>query len=375
MASSPPGARSAMRWIELAHRWLGGTIGLLLALIGFSGAVLVHREAWTIVPHKGDAPVQQSALIASTVTRIMTDPVAQARTITFASPGFGVDRVAYGEGGAYTDQTGNVLVRWDNQWSRPELWLADFHQHLFTGDTGKTVIGVAGLAGLFFIATGMMLWWRTRRTFAFRLLPKRLGRPAIVRHHRDLGVVAAPLLLLSCATGAVLVFRPLSSVLLGPGAAAAIEATVKPPRTPAVPLRRDLDWGRMVHTARGRFPHADFRTVSLPRGDSGLVTIRMKQPWEWLPNGRTTLWFAADTGDLVSAHDPARSARQVSAYNLLYPLHAGKVGGLPYRLLMTASGMALGFLGTLAVWTFWFGRRRRPSRAPGAQSPSAPLAR
>ena len=41
---------------------------------------------------------------------------------------------------------------------------------------------------------------------------------------------------------------------------------------------------------------------------------------------------------------------------MLYPLHAAKVGQLPFRLLMSVSGLAMGLLGTLAVWTFWFKR-------------------
>lgn len=64
-----------------------------------------------------------------------------------------------------------------------------------------------------FVVTGLILWWRPRRTFEWRLWPARMSRPAIVRHHRDLGVVVAPLLLLSLVTGAVLVFRPMT--LLG----------------------------------------------------------------------------------------------------------------------------------------------------------------
>ncbi|WP_164255793.1 PepSY-associated TM helix domain-containing protein, partial [Stenotrophomonas maltophilia] len=89
--------------------------------------------------------------------------------------------------------------------SRPELWLFDLHHHLFTGDTGETVIGIAGLAAILFVITGTILWWRTRRTFKFRLWPKRLSRPMIVMQHRDLGIVMAPLLLLSAVTGTMMI--------------------------------------------------------------------------------------------------------------------------------------------------------------------------
>ena len=88
----------------------------------------------------------------------------------------------------------------------------------------------------------------------------------------------------------------------------------------------------------------------------------MKRPQEWLPNGRTTLWFAADDGRLIGARDAGSLSNVVAAYNILYPLHAGKVGGLGYRLVMTLSGLVLGVLGTLSVWSFWFKRPPRPKQ-------------
>ena len=49
-------------------------------------------------------------------------------------------------------------------------------------------------------------------------------------------------------------------------------------------------------------------------------------------------------------------------FNGAYPLHAAKVGGLPYRLLMTLVGLAMAMLGGFALWTFWFkgGRKVKP---------------
>lgn len=348
-----------MRWIELTHRWLGGTIGLLLAIIGLSGAILVHRDAWTAVPHKHDTVTRSAERVAVAMRAALHDGAGRLETITFASPDFGVDRLGFEGGrGAYADQGGHVLVRWNSEWARPELWLFDLHRHLFAGKVGETVVGLAGLVGILFAATGTVLWWRTRCTFSFRLLPRRLSRPAIVRHHRDLGIVMAPLLLLSFVTGTILIFRPLSSVVLGPGAATAITQTARPPAARPATVGPALDWTAMLRSARLRFPRAEFRTLATPRGRSGFVTLRMKQPWEWLPNGRTTIWLAADTGRVVAARDAGSLPAQVQAYNLLFPLHAGAVGGLPYRIVMTLSGAALTLLGSLAVWTFWMPRKR-----------------
>ncbi|TCQ08431.1 MULTISPECIES: PepSY-associated TM helix domain-containing protein [Sphingomonas] len=354
-----------MALLDTLHRWTGGFLGLVLAILGLTGAILVHRDAWIMVPHAGDAQIQQTRLLAETTERLMANPATRPQSITFANANLGVDRLDFGKGaGAYTDQAGTIVSQWQSQWARPELWLFDLHHHLFSGDTGETIIGIAGVAGLFFVITGTILWWRTRKTFAFRLLPKRLSRPAIVRHHRDLGIVAAPLLVLSLLTGATLVFRPLTAVFLGPAAPATIDAALKPPTGAKVALADHLDWRGMIIAARTRFPDAELRSLSLPRNGSGVVTLRMKRPAEWLPNGRTTLWFAADDGHLLAARDAASLSRVVAAYNILYPLHAAKVGGLGYRLVMTLSGLVLGLLGTLSVWSFWFKRPRRSSTPP-----------
>ena len=353
-----------MKLLDTLHRWTGGFLGLVLALLGLTGAILVHRDAWIMLPHAGDAQMQGTPILAATTERLMADPATRPQSITFANANLGLDRLDFGKGaGAYTDQAGTIVSQWQSQWARPELWLFDLHHHLFSGDTGETIIGIAGVAGLFFVITGTILWWRTRKTFAFRVLPKRLSRPAIVRHHRDLGIVAAPLLILSLLTGATLVFRPISALFLGPGAPAAIDAALQGPKAPKVALADRLDWQGMIVASRARFPDAELRSVSLPRKESGVITIRLKRPQEWLPNGRTTLWFAADDGHLIGARDGAALSGVVAAYNMLYPLHAGKVGGLGYRLVMTLSGLALGLLGTLSVWSFWFKRSaRRTSR-------------
>lgn len=354
-----------MKTLDLLHRWIGGLIGLILAVLGFSGALLVHKDAWVLLPHASDAQVQDTTAIAATVERIMADSATRPEMITFAGQNFGLNRLRYPDGsGAYTDQAGNMVTRWSSQWERPELWLFDLHHHLFAGDAGETVIGVAAIAGLFFVISGVILWTRTRKTFEFRILPKRVSRPAILRHHRDLGVVAAPLLTLALLTGAILVFRPMAALTLGPAAPAQIDASLKPPSHPPVPLAARHDWRTLIVEARARFPDAEIRSLSLPRQSSGLITLRMKGPNEWLPNGRTTLWFAADDDRLVKARDASRLSQTVKIYNMLYPLHAAKVGGLSYRLVMTFAGLALGLLGTLTVWSFWFARKRADRYVP-----------
>lgn len=355
-----------MKLLDTLHRWTGGLIGLVLALLGLSGTILLHKNAWIGVPHAGDPLRTDLATVAAATERLMARPDAP-QGIIYAHDGFGLHQLRYGLGdgaGFYADQSGTEVARWASQWERPELWIFDFHHHLFTGDVGEWVSGIAGIAALFFIVSGAILWWRTRRTFQFRLWPKRMSRPAIMLHHRDLGIVVAPLLLLTVVTGTMMLFRPFALMVVAPfGSVAATQKALEPPKYKGGPLAAKPDYTAMLTEARRRFPGAEFRILSLPRKAGDPISLRMRQQAEWLPNGRTTLWFDAATGRVLGARDALAMPAGAQAFNIAYPLHSAKVGGLPYRLLMSLSGLAMMTLGSLAVWSFWF-RRPKPAKRP-----------
>lgn len=356
-----------MKWIDLLHRWTGGIIGLVLGLLGLTGAILVFKSWWLAwLPGAGDAQRQDIPALAAQVDAAMAAPGGAPQSILFATSDFGLARLSRGEGaGAYADQSGRIVAEWGSKWDRFELWLFDFHHHLFFGDAGETVAGIAALIGLLFVITGAILWWRLRKTFKFRLIPKRLSRPAIVTHHRDIGVVFAPLLFLALATGSLMVFRPISNALFAPDTG--LTAPFAAPEVKGGPLAAKLDWAAMFAAARAEYPGAEIRLVSLPRKPGGLIQMRLRQQPEWLPNGRTLLWFRPENGQLIDSRNVQAMPKGVRAYNALYPLHAAKVGGVLWKLAIAATGLVLAMLGTLAVWTFWFRRpRQKPARAARA---------
>ncbi len=349
-----------MKLLDLIHRWTGGIVGLVLAIMGLTGTILVHKESWLLLPYADDALVTDPAAIGAATEKLLAaEPKTQS--ILYASDRFGLHQLRLPKGaGAYADQAGNVVTRWQSQWERPELWIFDLHHHLFTGDVGETIIGVAGLAAIVFVVTGAILWWRTRGTFNFRLWPKRLSRPAIVMQHRDFGIVMAPLLLLSAVTGTMMIFKPFAATVIAPfGAPWQALAANAAPKVKSGPLAAHPDWRAIIAAAHARFPDARIRLLALPRKSGDPIAIRMKRAAEWLPNGRSTLAFDAGDGRLLAATDALALPAGTQVFNGAYPLHAAKVGGLAWRLVMTVSGLALMLLGSLTVWTFWFRRPRQ----------------
>jgi uncharacterized iron-regulated membrane protein len=357
-----------MRLLATLHRWAGGLIGLALALIGLSGTLLVWEDTWIGLPY-ADAPAQVSPAALARTMEAATASGGLSR-ITFAGPEIGLHQAIYNDGsGAYFGPQAQEVARWSSEWGRPELWLFDFHHHLFTGETGETITGVLGLVGLLFVISGTILWWRTRKTFQLRAWPARMTRPAIIRHHRDLGIVAAPLLLVSMATGVLMLFEPLAQAAFAPwGSLKSAEAPELPQAGAVGP---ETDWHAIFAAAQARFPAAEPRRLQLPNKPGEPVTLRMRQPFEWTPNGRTYLRFDPVAARLLSVEDPALGNGAKAAQEKLYPIHSAKVGGWAWKLAITCSGLALTLLGSLSVWSFWF---RRNKTRPAAALPAVPAA-
>lgn len=348
-----------MRFIDLLHRWAGGLVGLALAVLGLSGALLVHKDAWLRATLLSAADAQERSIpaISAALDTIYAGSEAP-RAVVLASDTLGVHILRFkDEAGAYADQNGAIVARWSTPADRIETWVFDLHHHLLAGETGEIIAGGLGLAGLVFVITGCILWWRTRRTFRLRLLPARTSIPAIRRHHRDLGIVAAPLLVMVMLTGAMLIFKPVAAFVLSPfSAPTEMTAATTPPQQKGGAMPKNSDWRKLLETAHQQFPDAEPRVIILPRKPGGLLSLRVRQPGEWLPNGRTTLWFDPANGRLVQVDDALTAPLGSRMFNMVFPLHAAKIGGLAYRLVMTAVGLALFMLGSLTVASFWAGR-------------------
>jgi uncharacterized iron-regulated membrane protein len=360
--------------VRQIHRWAGGLLGVVLVLVGLSGALLAQRHHWIVLDGQSTAtPLRSADLIATIASRRDLD----ARFVILPNEDFAYARVmTTGEGGAYVTAAGEVAERWTSRWARPEEWLFDLHATLLLGASGETINGVLALVGIAFLVTGIILWWPSRRLFALRPWPRRLDRARIVHHHRDLGLLSAPLLLVALLTGAILTLRPLSAgLMLLFSSPAELSRPDAPPPIVSAGLAQDFDWGAAFDAAQNQFPKAIVRVVGIPRAADQPVMIRMRQPGEWVERGQSMVWLHPQTGEILHVRDGHQVPQGRKAYFSMLPMHTGDVGGELWRAAITLAGVVLTALGGFTTWTFWRSRlgparpRRRPREPASALQP------
>lgn len=339
--------------LRLTHAWAGTCLSLLLAVLGLSGALLVFKNDYlrAVVPTASATISLDAAAFAEAMVKIDADHGLRGiRFVTLASDRLGVHHVGFkDETAAFADANGDLVMEWGKN-GRIEEWLLDLHHHLLGGDTGEIVAGVAGLLAASMTITGIVSWWPTLRTFSLRVVPTSLKRADIIATHRNLGVVMALPLIFLALTGSSIVFADQSRWLL-----ARVLPSGEIPRPPKA-SPGSLDWKAALTEAQVAFPDATLRLIIWPKKPTEPMTIRLRQPAEWHPNGRTLVWIDPSSSQILGTVDALKLKPAHSVFNALYPLHAAKLGtGFAARLVDVISaltGLALTALGLIGGFSF-----------------------
>jgi uncharacterized iron-regulated membrane protein len=352
----------------VAHRLVGLAVSLWLLLLGATGALLAFKDDWL--------SLAQPAIAGPPPSGQAQSPAGLARRAKAAETAFGTDRVwalvlagspiALDQvylrdqaGVGYLDpETGAVVARWAGNERFVDL-LFELHRALLLGDAGKKAVGFLGLAGMALVLSGPVLAWPTFRRWRGAVWPRDMTRSALVVAHRQLGLLAALPLLVMTSSGLALVFPVTTKGLLR-----ALSGLPAPtPIAQTMVASSDIAWEAVFTAARARFPAASLRVAVWPNAPGTAVAVWLRQSTEWHPNGRT-IFYATAAGDLADVRDAAAAPPADRLVNAAYAVHAGKVGGLPYRSLVALTGLALALLssyGAVAYGRHLFGSRRRRS--------------
>lgn len=384
---SPPTLGFLRNVSSSVHLWAGLAISGIIVLLSLTGSILVFGDAIDseIRPdlHRvspGDTVSVDAAVEAVRQTRpeatpwIVGLPSRPDRSLT-VSLGPESDQV-------YVDPyTGTVL----GSRGPEEGWmniLFALHAELLAGTTGAVIVGLTGLLLVLVSVTGLVLWWPRRR----RALPSALTvalRSSWKRFNYDLhragGLYTLAFVSLTGLTGAALIFYLTTQEILD-------TATGSPAWPPAPPeLRASADslvggasagdgpaarLDRALATARSALSEATASYVYLPQSQTDPVTVRMRTPPEWHPNGRSYV-HTTRSGELLRVDDARSAPIGSKLLQAVYPLHIGTIGPPEWHFtirvlyaLLGLSPVVLSVTGSL----IWFRRWRRTGAAAPDES-------
>jgi uncharacterized iron-regulated membrane protein len=344
------------------HRWVGLAVGLLVILQGVTGATvafrhelnrLVHPAALVVAPPAQAATLQAVAAAAKAaapdrkLARI--DTPARADDAYLVRLDGKAGDIAY----AAVDPGSARVLRLAPLAGWPVEFLYQLHMSLLSGDAGERVVGFTGLGLLFMALTGPFVWWPGRARIRDGL-EVRLDVD-LHRGSRDLhrlgGVLAAPVLALTAATGLLMAWQP----WLAPAVnlvAPVVETKAPKPLPGACAAPRSLD--EAVAAAAGRHTGQTIKSVRFPGKGGKVVAVYFRALGT--SNGRATdhVWVDVCSATVLREKGALSEPAGSRFFNGLLWIHTGQwLGGLGrvLALLAALTAAGLGVTGFIQWWT------------------------
>lgn len=398
---------SRQLWV-IAHRWAGLTMAFFLIVAGATGIVLPFVEELTLAsrpalsaaapPTLGARPLdgatlaerierQTGARVAGLSLDIAPDHIASAYvTARPGGPALGYDTV-------WADPySGKVRLAYRNGVPGDGLqaipyFLLLVHYSLALGDWGTWAFGIAALVwtidcfvGFYLTlpvhtkrAVSLQSWWSRWRP-AWTLRRRVRGYKLTFDLHRAGGLWLWPVMLVFAWSGVGFslpqVHVPVMH-LLGATDEVPLPVLATPLDTPPIALRAAVATGARLlraEAARRGFAVERPHYISYDAG-SGLYRYDARTSLDVVDaGGRTTLWFSAVDGRLVRFAAPLAGSAADKTSRWFAMLHMAQVFGLPYRIFVSALGLAVAGLSVTGVliWT-----RKRSARLLAKRRPSA----
>ncbi len=356
-----PSARKI--WLQV-HLWFGLTAGLVLALIGLTGSVLVLNnqllkiEVGDIFDVGGPIPSHLDVdLWIANAHRAYGD----FNLDSVVGPGFGLAGNAamlgaIGAGNTHWLMTidpvsglplGNYI--WEDRFATFVLRL-----HAGLGTTGswlprgRDTLAWLGVAMIVSMATGLYLWWPRNRNWrvAFTLKRGARGRRRLLDLHNLFAVYLYVPLLIIAVTG-VYFLRPdwidpaisLVSVDRTPDP----DALARVSKPGSCPARTTP--GQAADLALARYPSSRLAAVNIPGAQNQPLLVQLAPPDNLGMKGQTQVFIDPECPKILTSLDGEATVASESFKAIVHPLH--------FNLMLGAFGQVIVFLAGLLLPVSW----------------------
>jgi uncharacterized iron-regulated membrane protein len=343
---------ASRRRLSRIQRWIGIGVGLYVAAIAASGAVLLFRPeiqnaAWRDFRHVTQSTWHPEAS-ASAIIRALQRAYPRDRLIEIDWPTYGRETFL-----AYLDRdnqirmvfvhptTANVLGEVpEPSWIR---WLRELHLTLLlAGKTGMTGHGVGTRCLLAMCITGFLIWWRG--VARFRQAPGVDVRKGWKRVRwelpRAIGFLMWAFLAMWAVTGLALVLaRPAGSIV---NALASTRSSHQPRSNPALRGRHQPPAPeQLIVTAQYLFPGAAMARLIPPAVASDPWLIILAPRGHVDAGDELSAFFDQYSGGVLQARDRPERSLDDTMVARLGMLHVGSFGGLIVKVMWAGFALSL----------------------------------
>lgn len=349
------------------HRWIGFGVGLILAIAGLTGSLLVFWQPIDrllnpdLLAAESDCTPPSHRSLDEMVEAARRRVPPEGALIRVAMPG--AERpLLWGQytlplpGADWDDQyelfvqpcSGQVFGPrlWDTQdrpWTGPLMGVVmRIHVSLLLNQRGlwlgNHILSTSCIVLMISIVSGLWLWWprqgRWRR--ALRLRVDSSAQRLTYDIHRTVGACAALLLLMSLFTG-LHMYEPWHGFINQ--AVRAVSGGTRLGTTEVVTERQSvgtfISASQAVAAAQAAHPDSELQSLEMPTDERVAYAVVLATGAVW----NTYVTIDAQTGLVLDTRGPRDASAGDSFLNWLFPLHTGKAFGLTGRIVILCLGI------------------------------------
>lgn len=354
-------------WL-IFHRWTGVIVGLLIALVGITGSILIFEDELDVTFNSAlfAVPTAEKHLPLDNI-------VAAAENQRPAWKAFFVSRLDDA-----AERTFVVTLRHTNG-DEKQVFIDPYtglvtgirsslsslalvrrlHGDLTLGSLGENTLGALAILLMAMFVAGLLVWWPKKGQLKNALSVKWDGgsRRVLRDLHNTSGVYFFVFLFLSALTVPPIVWK-LTTPEGGPPARSA-----SPPSSPndaAKPSARDvglpptIPWQQAADSALEAVPGSWLGFILRPLGPQPFYLIRVFPPGENTVSKQTTVFVNRHTGGIIRVSAPAAPTwTSLLSADFAASLHSGAIAGLPGRLVMFIAGLFFPALFVTGIILWW----------------------
>lgn len=364
------------------HLWLGLTIGLLWALQGMSGALLVfHRDIDRFAgPVVSAGPMVSLDMIAEHARNAAEAPIERIGILDDHGAVLAADyhdRAGIARLKLIDAASGRIVGAREREPPLPTtgsawIWLYRFHDSLAGGDHLAVIVGLSGFILFASVAAGLVIGWPRRGAYraAFAVYRWHSRDQKLYGWHRVGGLIAGLVLLITVPCGIYMIF----AADVRPYIARLVPHSLPFRATPVSALPAPMITPQQAYLAgRAHFPAAAFVSLTIPSVKAPVYTVRLRQdaePRAWA--GMTSVTIDPASGRTLHVYDAVEAPLSNQIVDAAFAIHSGEISGIFGRILVMLAGLALPTLYVTGVWA-WLRRYRRKAKSRTAKPKCAAI--